>query len=155
GLRSLKRTLDDRLPQSPTSPWFEATSDGVHRAGVMLWRPSAGIASSGDRQALAAVRRIVAEVQPERFDRRMRVQFTGHIPQAIEDQDSIRADLTIATAICTVLILLVIYLYFRRVALVALVGVPALLGLLVALAIAALAIHSLNLTTAFLISIIL
>ena len=51
--------------------------------------------------------------------------------------------------------LLVIYLYFRRLALLWVIGAPAVLGLLIALFLASVTIKYLNINTAFLISIIL
>ncbi|HZS38319.1 MAG TPA: MMPL family transporter, partial [Polyangia bacterium] len=64
-------------------------------------------------------------------------------------------DLTAATAICLLGVLGVIFLYFRRVAVLWVVGAPAVLGLLLALALAASTVRYLNLNTAFLASIIL
>lgn len=148
-----KLELSHRDP--PRSAFYETTEGGVHRVAVMLWRPPHGLADTGDHQALRAVRDAIARTDPARFDPRMTVQLGGHLAQAIEDQDSIRDDLTFATLVCSALIFAVIWLYFRRIASLLIVGAPALLGLLVALAIAALTLHALNLNTAFLIAIIL
>src|SRR5207302_1512314 len=56
---------------------------------------------------------------------------------------------------CFSLVALAIYLYFRRLRMMLVIGAPALLGLLLALTLASLTIHYLNINTAFLISIIL
>ncbi len=133
---------------------YEATfADGTHRVGVMLWRPPKGIGGAGDHAALASVRATIAATDPARFG--VHVELGGHLAQAIEDQDSIRDDLTFATLTCSVLIFCVIWAYFRRIAYVTIVFAPALLGLFVALALASATLHALNLNTAFLIAIIL
>jgi hypothetical protein len=85
----------------------------------------------------------------------MEVEYTGAIAMAIDEHNAVRDDLTLATVVCTTLVLLVIYLYFRRIALLWVIGAPAVLGLLCALAMAQVSIHYLNANTAFLISIIL
>src|SRR5882672_6818846 len=109
---------------------------GVHRVGILLWRPPRGIGGTGDHQALREVRAAIAQTDPVRFHAAMRVQLGGHLAQAIEDQDSIRDDLTLATLLCSVLIFAAIWAYFRRVVLVLTVFAPAVLGLVVALAFA-------------------
>jgi uncharacterized protein len=139
---------------APPSDRYELLlPDGTHRAGVMLWRPAFGIGGTRDHQALADVRAAIAATDPARFG--VRVSVGGHLAQAIEDQDSIRDDLTFATLLCSALIFAAIWAYFRRLALVAIVFAPALLGLFVALAVARFTLHALNLNTAFLIAIIL
>jgi uncharacterized membrane protein YdfJ with MMPL/SSD domain len=137
------------------SPYYETIDHGVHRVAVMLWRPPQGLGGTGDHHAFRAVRAAIDSTGPARFNPRMTVQLGGHLAQTVQEQDSIRDDLTLATLVCSALIFGVIWLYFRRLAFVLIVGAPALLGLFVALAIAALTLHALNLNTAFLIAIIL
>jgi uncharacterized membrane protein YdfJ with MMPL/SSD domain len=154
-LEKLRREREQRLPALPRSDWFEAPIDGQRYLGALLWRGLGGIGASDDRDALRAVRAAVAAVDPRRFDPHMVVEFSGGIAQAIDEQDGIRADLTLATLVCFALVLLAIYVYFRRWALLVVIGAPAVLGLLLALALASIGIRYLNLNTAFLISIIL
>ncbi|HWE29773.1 MAG TPA: MMPL family transporter, partial [Polyangia bacterium] len=92
---------------------------------------------------------------PAQFNPKLGVYFTGGIAQAIDQQNGIRDDLTLATLLCTSLVLLAIYSYFRRVGLLWVIGAPAVLGLLISLFIASLTIKYLNINTAFLVSIIL
>ena len=149
------KKLELSHPEPTPVDYYETTEHGIHRVAIMLWRPPHGLASAGDHQALREVRAAIAATDPASFHPAMRVELGGHLAQAIEDQDSIRDDLTFATALCSALIFAVIWLYFRRVVIVLVVGAPAVLGLLVSLAIASLTLHALNLNTAFLISIIL
>ena len=130
---------------------YEDTVGGIHRIGVMLWRPPHGIGGTGDHQTLREVEAAIASVGTQHVC----VRLGGHLAQTIAEQDSIRDDLTFATALCSALIFAVIWLYFRRIGYVLVVGAPAVLGLLVALAIASFTLHALNLNTAFLIAIIL
>lgn len=154
-LRGLERRLDDKAPASLPAPFFERVDGDQHDLGIMLWRARRGLAGSSDREAFAAVRAMVARLGPARFAPRMTVEFTGHIPAAIEQQDGIRDDLTLATAVCVSLILLFILIYFGRPALLVVIGAPAVLGLVGALALAQRTLGFLNANTAFLISIIL
>ena len=153
-LRDLRATVERRLPATPTSPWFEAKLDGEQYLGVMMWRRLDGVATGGDRDTLAMVRAAVERVGPRRFDSRMRVEFTGGIAQAIDEQDGIRDDLKLATLLCFGFVGLALFLHFRRPLVMVVVAVPAILGLLLALALASVTIHHLNINTAFLISII-
>jgi uncharacterized protein len=153
-LRKLRASLEQKLPPPSDSRYYETTDRGEHWMGVMMWRKRDGFASSGDQEMLKRVQAVVARVEPQRFGR-VRVEYTGHIAQAIDEQAGIRDDLTAATLICLGGVLLVIYLYFRRVAVLWVVGAPAVLGLLLALALASATVRYLNLNTAFLVSIIL
>ncbi len=149
------KKLELAHPKPTAADYYETTVAGIHRVGVMLWRPPRGIGGAGDHAALREVKDAIAAIDPSRFHPAMHVELGGHLAQTIEDQDSIRDDLTFATLACSTLIFAVIWLYFRRVSLVLIVGAPAVLGLLVALALASVTLGALNLNTAFLISIIL
>ena len=152
-IKAFRQRMEERLPAKREGSYF-ATPDG-QTFGVMLWRQRDGLGSSGDHQAFDTLQHVVADLNPAHFHPQMRVRYTGHIAQAIDEQNGIRDDLTFATVMCTSLILLVIYLYFRRIPILVVIGAPAALGLLLALACARLHLGYLNVNTAFLISIIL
>jgi predicted RND superfamily exporter protein len=158
-LKDLRPKLDAKLPAKPaegiSDTTFEGTINGEHYIGVMLWQQLGGLATQGAREALDHVKKVVADTNPGQFDGKLRIEYTGGIAQAIDEQNGIRDDLTWATILCTTCVLLAIYSYFRRVALLWVIGAPAVLGVLLALFIASLTIHYLNINTAFLISIIL
>ena len=154
-LKDLRKKLNDKLPARKEAPYFQGIIDGQHYLGIMMWRRGGGLATRGDRDTLDQVQRLLAQVDPHKFDQKMVVEFTGGIAQAIDEQNGIKEDLTIATVLCTSLVLLAIWLYFRRFALILVIGAPAVLGLLLSLTIASITIHYLNINTAFLISIIL
>ncbi|HXN81290.1 MAG TPA: MMPL family transporter, partial [Myxococcales bacterium] len=154
-LRQLQDRLQKRVPAVPAGDYFFGKDGDKRYLGIMLWRRGDGLASVGDFETLDAVKKVVEQVDPRKFSPKLSVDYTGNVAMAIDEQNSIREDLTVATAICTTLVLLAIWLYFRRVAVLVAVGAPAVLGLLLALAIARVTVHYLNANTAFLISIIL
>lgn len=154
-LRDLRDRLQRRVPPPPSGNYFFGKDGDKRYLGIMLWRRGDGLASVGDFETLDAVKKVVEQVDPRKFSPKLDVEYTGNVAMSIDEQNAIRDDLTLATAICTTLVLLAIWLYFRRVAVLAAVGAPAVLGLLLALAIARVSVHYLNANTAFLISIIL
>ena len=155
-LRALRERLSKELPkEEPPRESYETTLGGRHYLAAVLWRQREGLASSSDGTALKAVQDAVAQAQPQSFHAQMKVEYSGHLVEALEEQDSIREDLVVATCVCGSLVFLAIYLYFRRLALIFVIGVPAIVGTVLALALARFTIHFLNANTAFLISIIL
>lgn len=159
-LTALRRRLDQNLPPQNDSGYFEYQTPADqaplrHYLGILLWRRGDGLATAGDKETLAAVQRLVQRHDLRQFHPQMSIEYSGAIAMALDEQEAVRQDLTRATLCCVLLVLLVIYLYFRRIALLAVVGAPAVLGVLWALLLARYTIHSLNANTAFLISIIL
>ncbi|HNN92850.1 MAG TPA: MMPL family transporter [Pseudomonadota bacterium] len=166
-LRELRQRLNDRVPQLAQNPtqdpakapraqrYFEAEADGEHWLGVMMWRRRDGLATRGDIETMAAVRGIVNSANPTSVHPTMKVEYTGHIAQALDEQGGIKEDFQLATIACAALILLSIMLYFRRMAVLVVVGAPAILGVLLSLVLAAFKLQHLNINTAFLVSIIL
>jgi uncharacterized protein len=153
-LRAERARMNQNLPaEPPDGRYFEAVIGGDHWLGILLWRRLEGLATRGDRDTFAAVERLVASIDPRRFG--VKVEYTGPIAQAIDEQNGIRDDLTLATVLCAVCVLAAVYGYFRRAALLWVIGAPAVLGLLLSLSVASVTIHWLNINTAFLVSIIL
>ncbi len=154
-LKDLRKKLEQKLPPRPSEDMFTLDEGQKHSIGIMLWRRRDGLGSLGDHQTMASVQKTIADLHPESFHPQMRVRYTGHIAMALDEQNAIREDITIATTVCTSMVLLVIYLYFRRVGLLVVIGIPAFYGVLLALALAQFSLKYLNINTAFLISIIL
>ncbi|MSP63258.1 MAG: hypothetical protein EXR72_23535 [Myxococcales bacterium] len=160
-LRALRKKLEDKVPKRREEAHFSGVEEATpkapktHLIGVMLWKRGDGLAGRGDQETLDGVDAVVRRIDPKRFHPAMQVEYTGHIAMAIDEANAIRDDLTLATTLCTTLVLLSILLYFRRILVLWVVGAPAILGLLLALALAQLTVHFLNANTAFLISIIL
>mgnify|MGYP000267008853 CR=1 FL=1 len=154
-LTKLRQDLDKKLPPVENSPYFSRDKDGHNSLGVMLWRRRDGLGSLGDHYTLKSVREIVERTGPKSFHPQMTVEYTGHIAMAVDEQKTIQESITAATLVCASLVLLVIYLYFRRLGMLVVIGVPAFIGVLLSLMLAQLALKYLNINTAFLISIIL
>jgi predicted RND superfamily exporter protein len=154
-LKTLHAQLDRKMPPQPKGDYFVGAESSQHYLGIMLWRRQDGVAGAGDRELVRAVKAIVDRADPRMFHARMSVEYSGVIAMSIDEHDAVRDDLTLATAVCMTLVLLAIWLYFRRIGLLWIIGAPAVLGLLLALALARFTVHHLNASTAFLISIIL
>lgn len=165
-LKDLRKRMEKEIPSQPApseaaqgnqpaESFFVSHEGNVHSLGVMLWRKREGFGSYGDQRTMDLVQQLVAKLRPESFHPSMKVRYTGHIPMALAEQSAIKDDITIATAICTSLVLLSIYLYFRRLGILMAIGAPTFMGILLSLALASVTVRYLNINTAFLISIIL
>jgi predicted RND superfamily exporter protein len=157
-LKNLRAKMEQRLPVQKgdaATGFFEGELKGEHWIGVMLWQRMDGLATAGAREAKDRVEKAVAALHPHDFDPHLRVDYTGGIAQAIDEQNGIRDDLTLATLLVFFCVGFAIWSYFRRFRLLLVIGAPAVLGLLVSLFIASVTIKYLNINTAFLISIIL
>jgi len=154
-LSKLRKDLDKKLPPVENSPYFSRDKDGHNSLGVMLWRRRDGLGSLGDHHTLKTVQQVVEKTNPKAFHPQLKVEYTGHIAMAVDEQKTIQENITLATLVCATLVLLVIYLYFRRLGMLVVIGAPAFLGVLLALMLAQLTLKYLNINTAFLISIIL
>jgi hypothetical protein len=154
-LRALRARLSPGSEPPPARFAGISKETGLHHVGLLLWRRGGGVASASDQEALRATQEQVDALRPASFHPALRVEFTGPIAMALDEQRAILQDLTLATVLCVGLVLLSIHLYFRRVALLPVLIAPALLGLLLTLALTRLALGALNANTAFLISIIL
>lgn len=163
-LRKIRDGMVRRLPPRDDSPYFEfhpeKRSDDypdprMYHLGIMLWRRGSGLASADDQQMVDAVSALVQSAQPTTFHPDMRTEYSGAVAMALEEQHAVRSDLTAATGLTAVLVLVVMGLHFRRPLYVLCSFVPALLGVLFSLTLARYRLQYLNANTAFLIAIIL
>lgn len=163
-LKKIRDGIERRLPPRDDSPYFEfhprrPSEDypdvGMYHLGIMLWRRGSGLASADDEQMVAAVDAIVKGANPQSFHPDLTVEYSGAVAMGIEEQRAVRSDLTAATGLTAVLVLLVMLLHLRRVLYVLCSFAPALLGVLLSLVVARYRLHYLNANTAFLIAIIL
>ena len=154
-LSQFRKKQDEKLPAQETRSFFSLHEKGVHSLGIMMWRRRDGFGSLGDHDTLAKVQAVVQKVNPSSFHPNLRVLYTGHIAMAVSEQKTIQENITIATLICVGFVLASIYFYFRRVGLLVVIGLPAFMGVLLALMLAQHLLKYLNINTAFLVSIIL
>lgn len=104
-------------------------------------------------EAVALVRDVRAEVvalDPSRYHPAMKVGFTGEVMTGIEEREALAADARFISTAALLLVLGSIVVYFRSVRSVMLIGMPMLLGLVVAFAVGYFAVGYLNTATAFL-----
>ena len=89
------------------------TPDG--KVLVMLVRPPESATGLGANQrVLDAVKAEVDALQPKRYDPTIRVGYDGEVATLVEEQAALEADLISSTVVVLVLVLTVLYVYFRR-----------------------------------------
>jgi predicted RND superfamily exporter protein len=146
-----KNGLDERFPggvftsQGPGGEyvWIAALPPGglfVENAGVAL---------------LNATNELIKADPPSRYHPDMKVEPAGPIVTGIASRAAIEHDIWQVTIICLTIVAISIGLYFRRVRAIPLTGVPAVIGTMMAFAVADLSFGYLNSSTAFLGSIII
>jgi uncharacterized protein len=137
----------DRFP----SGFFEG-EDG--RLVVVLVRPARGtVGQDTGRELRDAARRVLGELRAE-LDPRVQVSLGGNLIVALEEREALLRDLARASLATIALIALVVLAYFGRLRVVALFAVPALIGVAVGYALAAAVWGFVNLSAAFMGSII-
>lgn len=118
-------------------------------------KPPSTASSYQDSMALVAdVRAEVDDLGPTSYHPELTVGFTGDVQTGIEERDALAADMRFIGILALVLILGVIVVYYRSLRAVLLIGMPMLLGLAFAFAVAQVTIGYLNSATAFLVSIV-
>jgi len=131
-----------------------ATADGTLYAVVVRLNGSL-LAQAIGANTVAAIEKAVRTTDPHRFRTDMRVDLTGNVISALEERQALEGDLELASTACLVLVGLVMFIFFRAVSPMLSSVVPALAGVLCAMALAQLAFKALNSSTAFMGSIIL
>ncbi|MBK6848836.1 MAG: 23S rRNA (adenine(2030)-N(6))-methyltransferase RlmJ [Proteobacteria bacterium] len=132
---------------------YFATRDRGTYAVVISVRGSVFGGGAGER-VVRLVRETTAQLQPRRFHPALAVELTGGVTSALAERHALENDLVWATTVSVVLIFLSIVLFYGRLSAVPLSTVPALIGVILALAFAQLVFGYLNSSTAFMGSII-
>jgi predicted RND superfamily exporter protein len=122
---------------------------------VLLVRPPEAATGLGaNRRLLDAVKAEVEALGPKRYDPTLRIGYDGEVSALVEEQSALESDLLESTAVVLVLVLLAIYLYFRRwTAILSIFGALA-VGCSITFGLSYLLIGYLNANTAFLGSIV-
>jgi uncharacterized protein len=151
-LRRLKQRLEAQKPKDAfPSGYYESPDRGL--LAIVTWTASSGTGDSSGFRIRDEVQRAIDETHPTSFGP-VKASITGDVASAIEEHDALKSDIEWVSLVCTVLVLLVIALYFRSVFALSYVFFPTLLGVALAFGITALAVGYLNTNTAFLGSII-
>jgi predicted RND superfamily exporter protein len=142
-------SLDERFPGGVF------TSNGGEYVWVAALPPGGLFSENAGEGLFKAANALIAEMPPAGFHPAMRAEVSGPIATAIASRQAVERDILWVTVTCLIVVALSIGLYFRRLRAIPLTGVPAMIGAMLAFAVAELAFGYLNSSTAFLGSIIL
>jgi predicted RND superfamily exporter protein len=106
---------------------YFATPDGT-MMGVRIVTPGTGMGDRGGDALLTTVGAIVRELDPRRYGPAVNVGFAGDIPNAIAEKDSLVSDAAWATGIAFLLLLGGVVFFFRSPWCLAIIFLPALIG---------------------------
>jgi predicted RND superfamily exporter protein len=135
------------------SGYFE-TDDGT-MTGLRVISSSAGLGDAGGDSLLGRVTRLVQEMNAPSYHAAMRVGFAGDIPNAAAEKESVVSEAAWATGFAAILIAAGVVWFFRSAWSLAVIGLPALVGVGAAYAFAYFAFGYVNTTGMFLGAIIL
>jgi predicted exporter len=152
-LKALKADLERRRGGGRFPYGFYESADRTLLA-VVTWTNSSGTGDSSGFKIRDEVNRLIAETNPSSFGR-VTARVTGDVASAIEEHDALKADIEWVSAVCTILVIAVIVLYYRSGFSLLYLFFPTLLGVAMAFGLTGLTIGYLNTNTAFLGSIIL
>jgi hypothetical protein len=152
-LHKLKEKLEGQKPKNAFPSGYYENQDRSLLA-IITWTESSGTGDSSGFRIRDDVQRIIDHTRPASFGQ-VKANITGDVATAIEEHDALKSDIEWVSIVCTILVLLVIMLYFRSPFALGYVFFPTLLGVAVAFGITALTIGYLNTNTAFLGSIII
>ncbi len=149
---SLQKKTASLLARFPDDHF--ATSDGRVYAIVVRLRGSL-LGHSGSEAVLASITDAVTAARPEAFHPAMHVGLTGNVVSGLAERQALEDDMKLATCVCTLLVGLAMFLFFRAPGPVLSSVVPAGCGVVLALGFAQLSFGFLNASTAFMGAIIL
>ena len=152
-LHKLKEKLEGQKPKNAFPSGYYENQDRSLLA-IITWTESSGTGDSSGFRIRDDVQRIIDHTRPASFGQ-VKANITGDVATAIEEHDALKSDIEWVSIVCTILVLMVIMLYFRSPFALGYVFFPTLLGVAVAFGITALTIGYLNTNTAFLGSIII
>ena len=146
-----KNGLDERFPGGV----FTSTGAGGEYVWIAALPPGGLFAENAGEALYNTARKLIAEDPPAAYNPAMHVEVAGPIVTAIANRDAVERDIAWVTGICLTIVAISIGLYFRRWRAIPLTGVPAVMGTVMAFAVAELAFGYLNSSTAFLGTIII
>jgi len=146
-----KNGLEDRFPGGV----FTSQGAGGEYVWIAALPPGGLFVENAGVALLNATNKLIAEDPPSRYHPDMKVEPGGPIVTTILSREAVEHDIKWVTGICLTLVALSIGFYFRRIRSIPLTGAPAVMGTLMAFAVADLSFGYLNSSTAFLGSIII
>jgi predicted RND superfamily exporter protein len=146
-----KHSLDDRFPGGV----FTSKGPGGEYVWIAALPPGGLFVENAGEALLNAANDLISEDPPTRYHRDMKVEPAGPIVTGIASRHAIERDIVSVTLFCLIVVAASIGLYFRRWRAIPLTGIPAVMGSVMAFAVAERAFGYLNSSTAFLGSIII
>jgi predicted RND superfamily exporter protein len=133
---------------------YFATADGT-MLGIRIVTTTSGLGDSSGDALVEQISKIVTDLHPEKYQPGMTWGLAGDIPNALEEKKSLVGDAAMATGVAFVLILGGIVIYFRSPWSLAVLAVPAFVGIGCAYSFAMVTFGYVNTSDAFLGAIIL
>jgi predicted RND superfamily exporter protein len=146
-----KSSLDEKFPGGV----FESRGEGGDYVWIAALPPGGLFVENAGEALLGAANDLIAADPPSRYHPDMKVEPAGPIVTGIAARRAVENDILWVTVSCLTIVAISIGLYFRRWRSIPLTGAPAVLGTVMAFAVAQLAFGYLNSSTAFLGSIII
>jgi predicted RND superfamily exporter protein len=129
-----------------------ATPEGTKRL-ILIYSPNQSITTA--HVLKDAVKKAIASLHPESYAKDLKVSYSGNVQDIIEEQAALLDDLVLSTGLVTILVSLLLWLYFRSLfATVALIA-SLMVGTLITFGVAYFKVGYLNANSAFLGSIVM
>ncbi len=106
---------------------YFASEDGG-MVGLRIVTQTTGTGDSGGDTLLARLQRVAGEMKPSSYHPAMKIGFAGDIPNAVAEKESIASEAILATGIASVLMLGGVVFFFRSFWSLAVIALPALVG---------------------------
>ena len=142
----------DKILSFPTGYYESDKKDAI----VMIFYPARGVSGyEGSSNFKAAIDAKGKEVVAAMELPQIKIEFSGDVESIIQEQKSLENDILYSTTAVILLESLLIFIFFRWIPSIFTLGLPLITGVLTTFAISYFAVGSVNLTTAFLGSIII
>ncbi len=154
GVRALESKLRQRAAGADRFPEGFYLGENGKLLAIFLRPAGSALEINGARELIAKVSGVVDGLGPSRYHPSLKVGFTGTVKVTVEEHEAIARDLAGTSFLCIALVALAVWLYFRRVRVLALLGVTLVAAAVWSFGVAALTAGAVNAQTAFLGSII-
>jgi predicted RND superfamily exporter protein len=142
----------NKIPYFPTGYYENEQKNAI----VMVFYPTNGVTGyEGSSNFKTAISKKINEVANLEKQPHLKVEFSGDVESIIQEQKSLESDILYSTTGVILFESLLIFIFFRWIPSIVTLGLPLIAGVLLTFAISYFAVGSVNLTTAFLGSIII
>lgn len=149
-IEELKAKYEKKVQEQERYPDGYYVTPDRSLLAVFIRPPSTMNTHEESVRLVADVAKEINALDPKRYHPSMKVGFTGEVMTGIEEREALASDATFISIVALLLVLGSIVAYFQSIRSVMIIGMPMLLGLVIALAVGYLTIGYLNTATAFL-----